>query len=49
MVLLRIEHHDRQRSRRAYERAILEDLEWLGFVADASAVPLVRQSAQVGR
>lgn len=44
VVLLRIEDHDRQRSRRAYERAILEDLEWLGFVADASTVPLVRQS-----
>jgi glutamyl/glutaminyl-tRNA synthetase len=44
VVLLRIEDHDRQRSRRAYERAILEDLEWLGFVAGAGAVPLVRQS-----
>jgi glutamyl-tRNA synthetase/glutamyl-Q tRNA(Asp) synthetase len=40
-VLLRIEDHDRQRSRQAYETAILEDLEWLGFVADA---PIVRQS-----
>jgi glutamyl-tRNA synthetase/glutamyl-Q tRNA(Asp) synthetase len=40
-VLLRIEDHDRQRSRRAYEAAILEDLAWLGFVADG---PLVRQS-----
>ena len=40
-VLLRIEDHDRQRSRREYEAAILEDLEWLGFVADG---PLVRQS-----
>lgn len=33
-VLLRIEDHDRQRSRPEYERAILEDLEWLGFVPD---------------
>ena len=40
-VLLRIEDHDRQRSRPEYERAILEDLTWLGFEADE---PLVRQS-----
>lgn len=40
-VLLRIEDHDRMRSRREYERAILEDLNWLGFAADA---PAVRQS-----
>lgn len=40
-VLLRIEDHDRQRSRREYEGAILEDLHWLGFKPNA---PLVRQS-----
>ena len=40
-VLLRIEDHDRQRSRPEYERAILEDLDWLGFVPDE---PFVRQS-----
>ena len=40
-VLLRIEDHDRQRSRRRFEAAILEDLAWLGFEADQ---PLVRQS-----
>jgi glutamyl-tRNA synthetase/glutamyl-Q tRNA(Asp) synthetase len=40
-VLLRIEDHDRQRSRTEFERSILEDLEWLGFEADA---PPVRQS-----
>ena len=40
-VLLRIEDHDGQRSRREYEGAILEDLEWLGFRADE---PSVRQS-----
>ncbi len=40
-VLLRIEDHDRQRSRPEYERAILEDLEWLGFQANE---PFVRQS-----
>src|SRR5688500_16904812 len=31
-VLLRIEDHDRIRSRAEYEVAILTDLEWLGFV-----------------
>ena len=40
-VILRIEDHDRQRSRPDYEAAILEDLAWLGFVHDG---PLVRQS-----
>ena len=40
-VLLRIEDHDRQRSRPEYEAAILEDLAWLGFQHDG---PLVRQS-----
>jgi glutamyl/glutaminyl-tRNA synthetase len=40
-VLLRIEDHDRQRSRTEYEAAIREDLHWLGFKADA---PLVWQS-----
>jgi len=40
-VLLRIEDHDRQRSRKEYEDAILEDLAWLGFEAHG---PLVRQS-----
>jgi len=40
-VLLRIEDHDRQRSRREFEAAILEDLAWLGFVHDGA---MVRQS-----
>jgi glutamyl-tRNA synthetase/glutamyl-Q tRNA(Asp) synthetase len=40
-VLLRIEDHDRQRSRREFEAEILEDLAWLGFQWDG---PLVRQS-----
>lgn len=40
-MLLRIEDHDRQRSRRHFEEAILEDLAWLGFEADE---PPVRQS-----
>lgn len=33
-VLLRIEDHDAQRCRPEYERAILDDLDWLGFVPD---------------
>jgi glutamyl-Q tRNA(Asp) synthetase len=33
-VLLRIEDHDRGRSRPAYEQALLEDLEWLGLDPD---------------
>lgn len=40
-VLLRIEDHDRQRSRPDYEAAILEDLNWLGFRHDG---PVTRQS-----
>jgi glutamyl-tRNA synthetase/glutamyl-Q tRNA(Asp) synthetase len=37
-VLLRIEDHDRARSRTVFERAILEDLAWLGFVPDEAPV-----------
>ena len=37
-VLLRIEDHDRQRSRAGYADALLEDLAWLGFLADAGPV-----------
>jgi len=33
-VLLRIEDHDRERCRSDYEIAILDDLDWLGFVPD---------------
>jgi len=33
-VLLRIEDHDRERCRPEYEHAILDDLDWLGFVPD---------------
>jgi glutamyl-tRNA synthetase/glutamyl-Q tRNA(Asp) synthetase len=40
-VLLRIEDHDRQRSRSEFDRGIIADLQWLGFHADA---PAVRQS-----
>lgn len=40
-VLLRVEDHDRVRCRPEFERALLDDLDWLGFAPDA---PLVRQS-----
>ena len=43
-VLLRIEDHDRVRSRNIFERAILEDLAWLGFVPDDGLHPVRRQS-----
>jgi glutamyl-tRNA synthetase/glutamyl-Q tRNA(Asp) synthetase len=38
-VLLRIEDHDRQRSRREYERGILEDLAWLNLEWDGDGAP----------
>lgn len=44
-VLLRIEDHDRERCRPAFDAAILEDLAWLGFVADEGPV---RQSDDDG-
>jgi glutamyl-tRNA synthetase/glutamyl-Q tRNA(Asp) synthetase len=37
-VLLRIEDHDGQRSRTAYDAAILEDLAWLGFAGHEGPV-----------
>ena len=43
-ILLRVEDHDRIRSRHEYEAALLEDLAWLGFEPDAGLTPLRRQS-----
>lgn len=43
-VLLRIEDHDRRRCRPQYEAALLEDLDWLGFVPAAGRHPPDRQS-----
>jgi glutamyl-tRNA synthetase/glutamyl-Q tRNA(Asp) synthetase len=43
-VILRIEDHDRIRSRPAFEAALLEDLDWLGFVPDRGRHPVHRQS-----
>ena len=48
-VLLRIEDHDRVRSRPVFEQAILEDLDWLGFVPDVGRSPVLRQSDQPSR
>jgi glutamyl-Q tRNA(Asp) synthetase len=44
-VLLRIEDHDRQRSRPEFERGILEDLEWLGFIPDQPVLAAFRAGA----
>jgi glutamyl-tRNA synthetase/glutamyl-Q tRNA(Asp) synthetase len=41
-VILRIEDHDRQRSRQAYEAAILDDLELLGLLPDAPPLAELR-------
>ena len=48
-VLLRIEDHDQQRSRPEFERAILDDLNWLGFVPDEPATGAFRTGPCVGR
>jgi glutamyl/glutaminyl-tRNA synthetase len=41
-VILRIEDHDRQRSRRAFEVALLDDLERLGLIPDAPPLAELR-------
>ncbi len=43
-VLLRVEDHDRIRSRPTFETALLDDLDWLGFIPDAGRHPVRRQS-----
>ncbi len=43
-VLLRVEDHDRIRSRPEFESALLEDLDWLGFVPDEGLTSVRRQS-----
>lgn len=48
-VLLRIEDHDQTRCRPEYERAILDDLDWLGFRADIFAAECYRAGACDGR
>lgn len=44
-VLLRIEDHDRSRCREEYERALLDDLEWLGLEPDLGGVAGYRAGA----
>ncbi len=48
-VLLRIEDHDRRRSRPEYEAAILDDLEWLGFIPDRPSLDDFRRGRCDGR
>ncbi len=48
-VLLRIEDHDRDRSRPAYERGILDDLDWLGFAPDEPSTGDFRRGPCRGR
>ena len=45
-VTLRIEDHDRGRCRPVFETALLDDLEWLGFVPDEPAIASLRARAE---
>jgi glutamyl/glutaminyl-tRNA synthetase len=45
-VLLRIEDHDRTRSRPVYDAALIEDLAWLGFTPDEGPVRQSEPDAQ---
>lgn len=48
-VVLRVEDHDRQRSRPEYERALLDDLDWLGFAPDRFPTSAYRAGPCEGR
>jgi glutamyl-Q tRNA(Asp) synthetase len=48
-VLLRMEDHDRGRSRPEYEAAVLEDLEWLGLAPDIGTPAELRRGASPHR
>jgi glutamyl-tRNA synthetase/glutamyl-Q tRNA(Asp) synthetase len=48
-VLLRIEDHDRLRSRAEFERAILDDLDWLRFIPDHPCTGAFRAGPCEGR
>jgi glutamyl-Q tRNA(Asp) synthetase len=48
-VLLRIEDHDRQRSRPEYEAQLLDDLDWLGFRPDRFPTAMFRAGRCDGR
>ncbi len=47
-VLLRIEDHDRSRCREEYEDALLNDLDWLGFVPDIGSTDSFRAARRAG-
>ena len=48
-VLLRIEDHDRQRCRREYETALLDDLDQLGLAADEPSTDALRAGSSTFR
>jgi glutamyl/glutaminyl-tRNA synthetase len=48
-VVLRVEDHDRQRCTPAFEAALLDDLDWLGFAADAHPTAELRAGRTAGR
>ena len=48
-VVLRVEDHDRQRSRPVYERDLLDDLDWLGFEVDHFPTSCYRDGSCEGR
>jgi glutamyl/glutaminyl-tRNA synthetase len=48
-IVLRIEDHDRQRSRRDAERKMLDDLDWLGLAADVYPTSCYTAGACDGR
>ncbi|MEO7273612.1 MAG: glutamate--tRNA ligase family protein [Vicinamibacterales bacterium] len=48
-VLLRVEDHDQERSRRHFEAAILDDLDWLGFIPDIHPTAAFRSGRCDGR
>jgi glutamyl-tRNA synthetase/glutamyl-Q tRNA(Asp) synthetase len=48
-VLLRIEDHDRERSRPEFERSILADLAWLGLAADLPPAEALERDLAVAR
>jgi glutamyl-tRNA synthetase/glutamyl-Q tRNA(Asp) synthetase len=48
-VVLRVEDHDRQRCRPEYERALLDDLDWLGFAPDVFPTAAYRAGRCDGR